>query len=154
MSEGRTGPDVRTATSTPAPPDVPTAAGRDSLPAAGPTEFPFTLPRGYVDQRGKTHRTGVMRLATARDELDSLTDIRVRQNPAYLSVVLLSQIITSLGTMEKVDPEVVGSFFAVDLAFLQKFYEKINLDGTPVASTTCPECRHEFDVDMGSRLGG
>ncbi|MFI5983440.1 hypothetical protein ACIBEA_21500 [Streptomyces sp. NPDC051555] len=134
--------------------DAPTAAGRDSLPAAGATSFAFTLPRGYVDERGKVHRTGVMRLATARDEIQPLTDIRVRQNPAYLSVVLLSRLITSLGTVEEITSQVVENFFAVDVAFLQKFYEKINVDGTPVASTVCPDCDHEFEVDMGSRLGG
>ncbi|MFE2552000.1 hypothetical protein ACFXGI_26105 [Streptomyces sp. NPDC059355] len=107
-----------------------------------------------MDRHGNTHRTGVMRLATARDELIPLTDIRVRENPAYLSVVLLSRLITRLGTLEDIDSGVVENLFAVDLAFLQRFYEKINLDGTPVASTVCPDCRHEFDVDMGSRLGG
>ncbi|MFZ3475690.1 hypothetical protein ACODT3_41985 [Streptomyces sp. 4.24] len=141
-------------TSSLAPPNGSAAAGGQVPPAADPTAFPFVLPRGYVDQRGKTHRAGVMRLATARDELTSLSDVRVRQNPAYLSVVLLSKIITGLGTVEEIDPEVVGGLFAVDLAFLQKFYEKINVDGTPVAATTCPNCQHEFDVDMGSRLGG
>ncbi|MFE5826869.1 hypothetical protein ACFQ7B_34660, partial [Streptomyces erythrochromogenes] len=123
-------------------------------PAPGPAAFPFTLPRGYVDDQGKVHRTGVMRLATARDEIHPLTDIRVRQNPAYLSVVLLSRVITDLGTVKDISSEVVEKFFAADLAFLQKFYEKINVDGTPVASTVCPDCQHEFNVDMGSRLGG
>jgi hypothetical protein len=33
------------------------------------TEFPFTLPRGYVDSEGNLHRQGVMRLATAYDEI-------------------------------------------------------------------------------------
>ncbi|MGW5119678.1 hypothetical protein ACWEQ8_30165 [Streptomyces noursei] len=94
-----------------------------------------------------------MRLATARDELIPLTDRRVRENPAYLSVVLLSRLITSLGNLEDINTDVVQDLFAIDLAFLQKFYEKINLDGTPVASTVCPDCQHEFEVDMGSRLG-
>lgn len=154
MAEGPAGSHARTAASTPAPPDGPTAAGTAELPAAGPTAFPFTLPRGYVDQNGKTHRTGIMRLATARDELSPLSDYRVRENPAYLSVVLLSRLITSLGSLKEIDTDVVEGLFAADLAFLQKFYEKVNLDGTPVASTACPSCQHEFDVDMGSRLGG
>ncbi|MFJ7205820.1 hypothetical protein ACIQWR_20080 [Streptomyces sp. NPDC098789] len=95
-----------------------------------------------------------MRIATASDELTSLTDVRVIHHPAYLSVVLLGKVITRLGTLEEVDPEVAGGLYAVDLAFLQKFYEKINVDGSPIASTVCPSCEHEFDVDMGSRLGG
>ncbi|MGW1076940.1 hypothetical protein [Streptomyces sp. NPDC002537] len=94
-----------------------------------------------------------MRLATARDELLPLSDLRVRDNPAYLSIVLLSRLITRLGTLTDIDADIVEQFFAVDLAFLQKFYEKINLDGTALASTVCPDCHHEFNVDMGSRLG-
>lgn len=138
----------------------PVTAPAPSQESAGPqrepalrTEFPFTLPRGYVDQRGKVHRDGVMRLATARDELLPLADIRVRDNPAYLSVVLLSRLITRLGTLTEVDTDMVEGLFAADLAFLQRFYEKINTDGTTLAATACPQCSHEFDVDMGSRLG-
>ncbi|MEJ8632139.1 hypothetical protein WKI67_01415 [Streptomyces sp. MS2.AVA.5] len=117
------------------------------------THFPFTLPRGYADADGTVHREGTMRLATARDELVPLADMRVRDNPAYLSVVLIGRLITSLGTLKSVDADIVEHFFAADLAYLQKFYEKINSDGTSVASTVCPHCSHEFDVDMGSRLG-
>ncbi|MFJ6054583.1 hypothetical protein [Streptomyces sp. NPDC092307] len=117
------------------------------------TEFAFTLPRGYVDRQGTVHREGVMRLATARDELWPLGDMRVRDNPAYLSVVLLSRLITRLGSLTEIDVDVVEELFAADLAFLQRFYEKINLDGSPLAATVCPACSHEFDVDMGSRLG-
>ncbi|MEU7166243.1 hypothetical protein AB0A70_16575 [Streptomyces morookaense] len=136
-----------------APASSPGTAGPDSGPAALRTEFPFTLPRGYVDEDGKVHRHGVMRLATARDELLPLMDMRVRDNPAYLSVVLLGRLITRLGTLKNVDANTVEQFFAADLAYLQKFYEKINTDGTSLASTACPECHHEFDVDLGSRLG-
>ena len=42
------------------------------------TEFPFVLPRGYVDRKGVVHRDGVMRLATARDEIGPQSDPRVR----------------------------------------------------------------------------
>ncbi|MFF4606437.1 hypothetical protein ACFY12_27365 [Streptomyces sp. NPDC001339] len=129
------------------------AAGSSHGPAALPTEFPFTLPRGYVDGAGNIHREGVMRLATARDELIPLKDQRVQENPAYLSVVLLGRLITRLGTLTDIHAGVVEEMFAADLAFLQRFYEKINTDGSALASTVCPNCRHEFQVDMGSRLG-
>jgi hypothetical protein len=36
------------------------------------TEFPFSLPRGYVDGEGNLHRDGTMRLATAFDEIAPL----------------------------------------------------------------------------------
>jgi hypothetical protein len=118
------------------------------------TEFRFTLPRGYVDEAGVVHREGRMRLATARDELVPLRDDRVRENPAYLTVVLLGRVITELGTLPRVDAAVVEDMFASDLAFLQDFYRRINAEGHTLAAVTCPQCQHEFAVDVaGGRLG-
>jgi hypothetical protein len=118
------------------------------------TEFAFTLPRGYVDGAGNVHRDGVMRLATARDELVPLYDDRVREAPAYLTVVLLARVITRLGTITDVHPGMVENFFATDLAFLQDLYRRINTEGHTHASVTCPSCRHQFTVDVaGGRLG-
>jgi hypothetical protein len=128
------------------------------LPASSPeplrTEFPFTLPRGYVDGSGAVHRTGVMRLATARDELIPLRDDRVRGNAAYLTVVLLARVITRLGSIEDVHVGIVENIFASDLAFLQDLYHRVNAEGHTHAAVTCPACRHEFTIDLsGSRLG-
>jgi hypothetical protein len=119
------------------------------------TEFAFTLPRGYVDASGTVHRDGVMRLATARDELVPLHDDRVRENAAYLTVVLIARVITRLGTIDDVHPGLVENFFATDLAFLQDLYRRINTEGHTHASVTCPSCQHQFTVDVaGGRLGG
>ena len=132
--------------STAAPPDAPTPLR---------TEFEFELPRGYVDGSGTVHRRGVMRLATARDELVPLHDDRVRENPAYLTVLLLSRVITELGTLPAIRAETVEDFFASDLAFLQDLYKRVNQEGHTRASVTCPECKHPFTVDVaGGRLGG
>ncbi|MEU2895090.1 hypothetical protein AB0O72_01305 [Streptomyces sp. NPDC088106] len=118
------------------------------------TEFPFELPRGYVDDSGTVHRHGVMRLATARDELIPLRDIRVQENPAYLSVVLLGRVITRLGTLPMVHDGVVENMFASDLAFLQDFYRQVNAEGHTRAGVTCPHCEQPFEVELGgSRLG-
>jgi len=118
------------------------------------TEFAFELPRGYVDPSGIVHRNGVMRLATARDELIPLQDMRVRQNPAFLSVVLLSRVITELGTLDHPESGVVDNMFASDLAFLQDFYRQINAEGHTRAGVTCPHCEKPFEVELGgSRLG-
>lgn len=128
------------------------------------TEFPFVLPRGFVDPRtGEVHRDGVMRLATARDELVPLVDDRVRENPNYLTVVLLARVITRLGGLTDLHETQVEQFFASDLAFLQDLYRRVNAEGHAHASVTCPSCRHEFAVDVsgrgtaagpGDRLGG
>jgi hypothetical protein len=118
------------------------------------TEFSFMLPRGYVDESGTVHRSGVMRLATARDELVPLRDDRVRENPPYLSVVLLARVITRLGTIEDIHGGIVENLFASDLAFLQDLYKRINAEGHTRAAVTCPSCRHDFDIDLaGGGLG-
>ncbi|MGW7416492.1 hypothetical protein [Streptomyces sp. NPDC054863] len=118
------------------------------------TEFPFELPRGYVDDAGTVHRDGVMRLATARDELVPLRDVRVQENPAYLSVVLLGRVITRLGTLAMVHDGIVENMFASDLAFLQDFYRQVNAEGHTRASVECPHCAEPFEIDLGgSRLG-
>ena len=90
------------------------------------TEFPFTLPHGYVDPEGNLHNEGVMRLATAFDEVAPMKDPRVQANPGYLVVILLSRVITRLGELEHINPKVVEGFFAGDFAFLQDFYRQTN----------------------------
>lgn len=118
------------------------------------TEFSFVLPRGYLDDSGTLHRDGVMRLATARDELIPLRDDRVRDNPAWLTVVLLGRVVTRIGTVENVHAEIVQELFAADLAFLQDLYRRINQEGHTRAAVTCPSCKEPFEVDIaGGRLG-
>src|SRR3712207_4230954 len=118
------------------------------------TEFPFILPRGYVDGAGTVHRDGVMRLATARDELVPLRDDRVRENPAYLTVVLLGRVVTRIGTITDVHGGIIEDLFAGDLAFLQDLYRRVNQEGHTRAAVTCPECGHAFAIDLaGGRLG-
>ncbi|TCO55776.1 hypothetical protein EV192_107199 [Actinocrispum wychmicini] len=124
---------------------------RNPAPA---NEFEFELPRGYVDKDGAVHRQGRMRLATARDELRPQIDIRVKENPAYLSVVLLSQVITRIGEITDVHIGIVEQMYATDIAFLQDFYRRINSEGHTRAGVTCPSCGTDFEVDIaGSRLG-
>ena len=118
------------------------------------TEFSFVLPRGYVDQGGAVHRAGVMRLATAKDEIIPQRDPRVRENESYLTVLLLSRVVTRLGDVPAITPGVIESMFASDLAFLQDLYRRINQDGTTELAVTCPSCRAEVSVDLGGeRLG-
>jgi hypothetical protein len=118
-------------------------------------EFAFTLPRGYVDAEGRVHREGRMRLATARDEITVQADVRVRQNPAYLTVLLLQRTLTALGGLTDIDTRVVESLFASDLAFLQDVYRRINQQGTTEAAVSCPGCGHRFSIDIaGDAPGG
>ncbi|UUN26499.1 zinc-ribbon domain-containing protein [Streptomyces sp. FIT100] len=140
------------AAATPAPAPAPTPAPREDHGLR--TEFEFELPRGYVDETGTVHRHGTMRLATARDELRPQIDLRVKENPAYLSVVLLSQVITRLGTISDVHAGIVERMYATDVAFLQDFYRRVNSEGHTRAAVTCPHCEGGFEVDLsGGRLG-
>jgi hypothetical protein len=146
-------PDVA-ATPLPAPDAVATAGAPPFVQEPLRTEFPFQLPRGYVDEQGTVHRDGTMRLSTARDELIPLRDVRVQENPPFLSVVLLGRVITRLGTLPSVHDGIVESMFASDLAFLQDFYRQINAEGHTRASVRCPNCAEPFEVELGgSRLG-
>jgi len=110
------------------------------------TEYEFTLPFGFVDEEGNLHRQGVMRLATAADEILPLKDPRVHSNEAYLVVILLSRVVTRLGSLGQVTPKTIEGLFAADLAFLQDFYNRINRGGK--ADAVCPKCAEAFTPEM------
>jgi hypothetical protein len=110
------------------------------------TEHDFTLPMGYLDKEGTLHRDGVMRLATAADEILPLRDPRVQRNAAYLTVILLSRVVTRLGGVEPVTPNVIEGLFAADLAYLQTLYNEINRVDERT-TVTCPQCQHAFAME-------
>lgn len=113
-----------------------------------PTEFPFTLPRGYVDRGGKLHREGSMRLATAFDEIGPMKEAKVQANPGYLGVILLSRVITSLGDLPAVSPGVIEELPIADFAYLQSLYQRINENGHSRLAVACPQCEHHFEVEV------
>lgn len=117
------------------------------------TEFEFSLPKGYVDRDGTLHRQGVMRLATALDEITPLRDPRVKNNPAYLVILLLSRVIVRLGSLASVSPQVIENMYAADLAYLQAFYRQINEMGASILPVTCPACGSAIEVDLAD-VGG
>ncbi len=118
------------------------------------TEFNFTLPRGFVDMQGNVHKEGVMRLANAGDEILPLRDPRVQQNPGYLTIILLSRVITKLGSLPTVDTGIVERLYTMDLAYLQDFYEKINTMEMPVYHGICPHCGETVDIPVNFMEAG
>lgn len=112
------------------------------------TEFNFTLPRGYIDRDGNLHREGTMRMANAADEILPLKDPRVQQNPGYLTIILLSRVITRLGTLPAVDTRVIESLFTMDLAYLQDLYQRVNTMDIPEYHGICPHCGKEITVPI------
>ena len=117
------------------------------------TEVEFELPRGYVDPDGDLHRRGVMRLATAADEIYPLKDPRVRNWPAYLIVILLARVVTRLGKLPEVNPGVVEGLFSEDLAHLQNLYNRINGLAPTTVVSACAQCGHSQQVEVPP-LGG
>ncbi len=117
------------------------------------TEFPFTLPKGYIDAEGNLHKEGLMRMATAFDEIAPLKDPRVQSNPAYLLVILLARVVTRLGSLELINPKVIEGMFAADLAYLQDLYRRINENGHARLLAQCPHCEQQFEVEINGSGG-
>ncbi len=116
-------------------------------------EHEFELPKGYVDKEGDLHRHGVMRLATAADEIFPMRDPRVQNLPAYLIVILLSRVVVRLGRLTQITPAVIEGLFAEDLAYLQDLYNRINGLAPQRISLSCPHCKKAIDAEV-PYLGG
>ncbi|MGZ4031383.1 MAG: phage tail assembly protein [Tumebacillaceae bacterium] len=112
------------------------------------TEYEFELPRGYVDEEGTLHKRGVMRLATAADEILPMRDQRVQQNPSYLTIILLARVVTRLGDLRAIDTRTIERLFTADLAFLQNLYRQINEMDNTMVKAHCPKCESDVEVDM------
>jgi len=117
------------------------------------TEFEFELPRGYIDSEGNVHKNGIMRLATAADEILPLRDARVQQNPGYLTILLLSRVIKNIGDIKNPMPRVIEGLFTADLAFLQDMYQKINSPDEYRIKTVCPKCNETIDIPVNFTRG-
>ncbi len=117
-------------------------------PMSFETEFEFELPKGYIDEQGNLHRKGIMRLATAADEVLPLRDPRVQQNPGYLTIIVLSRVVTKLGDLRAIDTKTIEKMFTADMAYLQDFYQRINEMETPNIRVVCPRCDNEFEAEV------
>ncbi len=116
-----------------------------SLPS---TEFNFTLPKGLIDDQGQIHRQGVMRLATAKDEILVQKNTRAQIEPVYSVLVRLSRVITQLGNLSSVTPEILENLFTLDIAYLREFYNRINQQNNAYFGVQCPQCHQEFQVSL------
>jgi hypothetical protein len=110
------------------------------------TEHEFSLPLGYIDKEGRLHKSGIMRLATAADEILPQRDERVRGNPAYLTVIVLSRVVVRLGDVEHVNTGTIENLFAADLEYLQNLYNTINQVAVGSVDIDCPRCAERVEV--------
>ena len=118
------------------------------------TVFDFTLPKGLVDSAGQVHKKGKMRLATARDEISATRDPRVLTNPSYLTIVVLSQVITQIEGIEVITANLIEGLFTADLAFLQDMYQRINDIEPPTMEVVCPDCGKIHQVPINFTVEG
>jgi len=125
----------------------PSAVREPKAPTAPRTEFPFTLPHGYLSPDGVLHREGMMRMSTAFDEIAPLKDPRVQGNPGYLVLILLSRVVTKLGSLEHINPKTIEGLMTIDLTYLQGLYRRINESGHARLRVSCPHCEGRFEVE-------
>ena len=112
------------------------------------TEFAFTLPRGLIDTQNRVHRHGVMRLATAKDEILVQKEPKVQENSAYGVLVMLSRVITRLGSFNQVNSDLLEELILPDISYLRELYNRINQQGNALIPTQCPHCNTEFSVKL------
>jgi hypothetical protein len=112
------------------------------------TEFDFILPRGLIDLEGNIHRQGVMRLATAKDEIYLQKNRAVLDNSAYGVIVILSRVIVRLGNLSEITTDLLENLFSRDLAYLREFYNRINQQGDAYIPVQCPQCNGQFQVEL------
>lgn len=114
------------------------------------TEFAFDLPKGLIDSEGNCHKKGIMRLATAADEIFPVRDPRVVSNPSYHQIIVLSRVIIELGSLSnnQINPKTIESLFVSDLNFLKYLYKKINSDENLTINVTCPKCENKFKTEI------
>ena len=115
-------------------------------------EFEFVLPKGYVDKEGNLHKKGIMRLATAKDEIIPLQDYRVKNNESYMILILLTRVVTKLGDLKNIDTSVIEKLFSADLDYLQRFYQKINSEESNDIKITCPHCENSIEIGLDEVL--
>ena len=112
------------------------------------TEFSFTLPRGLIDDCQRVNRQGTMRLATAKDEIIVQKEPKVRDNPAYGVLIMLSRVITRLGSSTYVSPDLLENLAILDISYLREYYNRINQHGDAQIPAECPHCNAQFTVQL------
>jgi hypothetical protein len=89
-----------------------------------------------------------MRLATAKDEILIAKDARAQESEAYGELILLSRVITRLGGITEIVPDLLENLFTLDLSYLREFYNRINQQGTTQIAVDCPVCKNQFMTEL------
>ena len=111
-------------------------------------EVEFTLPLGYMDGEGMLIRHGKMRPSTAYDELVVQDHEKNQFNKRYRDILILSQVITELGDIKLITPELIEEFFEMDFIYLQMLYKELNSSAEKKAEVRCPACGNIDEIEM------
>jgi hypothetical protein len=120
-------------------------------------EYDFVLPLGYFDHdMGQLYKNGMMRLATAADEIGAQSDPKVKNTPEFLSIALLARVVTQLGDLssESINQSLIENLFVQDLYYLQDMYNRINSAETPVYYGECEHCGEKVKIPVNFQTAG
>jgi hypothetical protein len=106
-------------------------------------ETEFTLPIGYTDEDGHTHRQAVLRKMTGKEEA-ILADRRNQRNGGKLVSELLHSCLVRLGDLPKNGTGTVEGMYSADRNFLLLKLRSITFGPELRASYTCPSCSESF----------
>ena len=53
-----------------------------------------------------------------------------------------------LGTVQLITPQLIGSLFVSDLAYLEELYERINTPELVMLDVVCPVCSSQFPIQV------
>jgi hypothetical protein len=116
-------------------------------------EFHFSLPKGTgLQPNSGTRVTGTMRLTKVSDLLSIERDGGVQRNSGEFYLVLLSKVVTQLGTLKAVNRKVIENLDPADFAFLTDFINHINHQVIKRIPLTCPSCGSTY-TGVFSELG-
>ncbi|MDR1933062.1 MAG: hypothetical protein LBQ57_09625 [Spirochaetales bacterium] len=117
------------------------------------TSFRFTLPRGRGVRAEENRKvSGTMRLVQVKDIIQIERDGDVRRDSGAFYVVLLSRVITALGSEKMITRKTIEQLCPADFAFCVDFLHEINHQVIKRVPLRCSSCSHDFFGEYG-RLG-
>lgn len=109
----------------------------------------FLLPVGYLDDEGVLHRRVKLTPMTGESE-EMMSDAKVRDNAGKMITELLLSVVEELGTVKKVNREVLRELATKDRDFLILKNAQVSVGDEISFVDSCPHCKgkNEITVDI------
>lgn len=107
----------------------------------------FLLPVGYTDGEGVLHRTVKLKPMTGETE-EAIADPKVRDNGGKLITELLFSVVEKVGTVKKVNREILRDLTAIDRDFLLIKNAQVSLGDEISYVDVCPHCKAKNEVTV------